>query len=400
MAEQITFPADNSTFTIGNTTYVWDDPPGIWRAYTVGDFSGGGGGGSRLTSGFPISPPDSTGSFTFPGGGLTGTGMGQVLYGHIVPGSNIGSVYIATNTTGTAWVQSGTTRDQSVASSASFMAFIGLDDVISCGNNGFEANYAAWDVVEDTSGSSTTVNIGGGGAGLQLGVTAKDTITTSTTITADDLSGTGPAWVLLGGGGGSGAVAQYNRVNNPSGSAGAGGAGGNYGFFLNDSASLVGASFTAGASGTAQSNVGVNVGDGTTVIFGSNGTAGTTSTLVLDGTTYTCTGGGGGTRGTPGTAGAAGTASATGGTPLDLIDVQTINTDIDTYWDGFIVVETGGNLRLGGNTADAAITGSGGGAGDAAFASPQGPDGEGPVREVTSGSGSAGSLQIVYQNQA
>ena len=249
-------------------------------------------------------------------------------------------------------------------------------------------------------GGGTTVNIGGTGGGLQLGVTAKDTITTSTTITADDLSGTGPAWVLLGGGGGSGAVAQYNRVNNPSGSAGAGGAGGNYGFFINDSANLVGASFTAGASGTAQSNVGVNVGDGTTVIFGSNGTAGTTSTLVLDGTTYTCTGGGGGTRGTPGTAGAAGTASATGGTPLDLIDVQTINTDIDTYWDGFIVVETGGNLRLGGNTADAAITGSGGGAGDAAFASPQGPDGEGPVREVTSGSGSAGSLQIVYQNQA
>ena len=45
MVEQITFPADNSTFTIGNTTYVWDDPPGIWRAYTVGDFSGGGGSG-------------------------------------------------------------------------------------------------------------------------------------------------------------------------------------------------------------------------------------------------------------------------------------------------------------------------------------------------------------------
>ena len=45
MAEQITFPANNSTFTIGNTTYVWDDPPGIWRAYTVGDFSGGGGSG-------------------------------------------------------------------------------------------------------------------------------------------------------------------------------------------------------------------------------------------------------------------------------------------------------------------------------------------------------------------
>ena len=69
-----------------------------------------------------------------------------------------------------------------------------------------------WEAADAPSlgGSSTTVNIGGGGTGLQLGVTAKDTITTSTTITADDLSGTGPAWVLLGGGGGSGAVAQYN----------------------------------------------------------------------------------------------------------------------------------------------------------------------------------------------
>ena len=63
-----------------------------------------------------------------------------------------------------------------------------------------------------------------------------------------------PAQALRGscsvGGGGSGAVAQYNRVNNPSGSAGAGGAGGNYGFFIADSADLVGAMFTAGASGT------------------------------------------------------------------------------------------------------------------------------------------------------
>ena len=281
------------------------------------------------------------------------------------------------------------------------MFYLGPNGTITGGNfNGAQFEARMVDIVPvSAGGSSTTVNIGGG-AGLQLGVTAKDTITTSTTITADDLTGTGPAWVLLGGGGGSGAVAQYNRVNSPSGSAGAGGAGGNYGFFINDSASLVGATFTAGASGTAQSNVGVNVGDGTTVIFGSDGTAGTTSTLVLDGTTYTCTGGGGGVRGNPGTAGAAGTATATGGTPLDLIDVQTINTDIDTYWDGFIVVDATGDLRLGGNVPDAALTGSGGGAGDAAFAVPQGRDGEGPVRAVNSGSGSAGSLQIVYQNQA
>ena len=145
--------------TTGNQQWVQSSPSALLAGSTSG------GGGSGLTSGFPISPPDSTGSFTFTGGGLTGTGMGQVLYGHIVPGSNIGSVGITTNTTGTAWVQSGTTRDQSVASSASFIAFIGLDDVIACSNNGFEANYAAWDVVEDTSGSSTTVNIGGGGGG-------------------------------------------------------------------------------------------------------------------------------------------------------------------------------------------------------------------------------------------
>ena len=144
--------------TLGNQQWVQSSPSALLAGSTSG------GGGSGLTSGFPISPPDSTGSFTFTGGGLTGTGMGQVLYGHIVPGSNIGSVGITTNTTGTAWVQSGTTRDQSVASSASFIAFIGLDDVISCGNTGFEADYAAWDVVEDTSGGggTTVVNIGGG----------------------------------------------------------------------------------------------------------------------------------------------------------------------------------------------------------------------------------------------
>ena len=427
--ESILFPNDppqeGDQFPIGNTTYAWDPTPGVWRAFTTATSSSGGGAAGTVPVGALAGLSNHTEETVGPNVTFTND-TGTTLYGKI--GGLVGGNGARIEITGAgAWVYRGPYRNQGQRSDSGLAPVFAqaTDDAaviiaVTGGSNtdgpfGWDGelflppgatarpispvSFTFWygSVVGATGGA--TVNIGGG-AGLQLGVTAKDTITTSTTITADDLTGTGPAWVLLGGGGGSGAVAQYNRVNNPSGSAGAGGAGGNYGFFINDSANLVGASFTAGASGTAQTSGAQNVGDGTTVIFGSNGTAGTTSTLVLDGTTYTCTGGGGGTRGTPGTAGAAGTASATGGTPLDLIDVQTINTDIDTYWDGFIVVETGGNLRLGGNTADAAITGSGGGAGDAAFASPQGPDGEGPVREVTSGSGSAGSLQIVYQNQA
>ena len=49
---------------------------------------------------------------------------------------------------------------------------------------------------------------------------------------------------------------------------------------------------------------------------------------------------------------------------------------------------------------DAAITGSGGGAGAASNAGRTNRDGSGVAPAVTSGSGSAGSLQIVYQNQA
>ena len=444
MAENITYPpydamlagtsvlntwSDGTQFSIGNTTYAWDPTPGLWRAFTTATSSSSGGdagGGfgrrdefydavragtgmlflNQQTGGVVTQTGDVAGRIDFSGGTVTLTGGTNGSYGHVTAQatSQFGRTYDMT-ATGGAYLIAGRFAQSSYVNAASISGevYIPAGDTITFVQDTFNATRVTGTLVDlaaAAGGSSTTVNIGGGGAGLQLGVTAKDTITTSTTITADDLSGTGPAWVLLGGGGGSGAVAQYNRVNNPSGSAGAGGAGGNYGFFINDSASLVGATFTAGASGTAQSNVGVNVGDGTTVIFGSDGTAGTTSTLVLDGTTYTCTGGGGGVRGNPGTAGAAGTATATGGTPLDLIDVQTINTDIDTYWDGFIVVDATGDLRLGGNVPDAALTGSGGGAGDAAFAVPQGRDGEGPVRAVNSGSGSAGSLQIVYQNQA
>lgn len=242
-------------------------------------------------------------------------------------------------------------------------------------------------------GGSTTINIGGGGAGLQLGETAMDNITTSRTIAAGDLTGTGPAWVMLAGGGGGGSTAIFNSLNT-AGSAGSGGAGGNYGFFLSDASTLVGATFTAGTAGQGNT-ITRNVSDGTTVVFGTDGTAGTTSTLVLDGTTYTCTGGGGGARGAPGTTGAAGTATATGGTPLDLLDVATANTDIDTYWNGFIVTVSG-VLRVGGSVVD--IAGSSGGPGGAASAAVS--SGASPPLTATSFNGSAGMLQIVYQNQA
>ena len=279
-------PQDGDQFTIGNTTYAWDPTPGIWRAVVTATSSSGGGGGSEFVSFDPRAVATSTNILTN-GGTLTAgengaygwftafnvnnltvsvTGDGSVL----MPGGN------ATHRDNARYLPQGfdtslslTTGPANQADFVGGMFYLGPNGTITSSGNTFEARMV--DIVPvSAGGGGTTVNIGGGGAGLQLGVTAKDTFLTSTTFTEMHLTGTGPAWVLLGGGGGSGAVAQYNRVNNPSGSAGAGGAGGNYGFFLNDSASLVGATFTAGTSGVAQTSGAQNISDGTTLIFGSN----------------------------------------------------------------------------------------------------------------------------------
>ena len=81
MAEQIQFPNNppqvGDQFTVGNTTYIWDDTPGLWRAFTTG--AGGGGGGiifstELITASDPAWSPSIDGTFTFIAVGSGGSG--------------------------------------------------------------------------------------------------------------------------------------------------------------------------------------------------------------------------------------------------------------------------------------------------------------------------------------
>ena len=251
--------------------------------------------------------------------------------------------------------------------------------------------------IQSSPGIAFESSSGGGYALSLLDEAPLDTTIDSTiagtgtpyTIQASDIIGTGPVWVQVNGAGGGGGAVVYG--NFARGTAAAGGAGGAYGFMLADATTLVGASLTVGAGGAGA------FANGSPGSFGlaQTGTQGGTSTLSIDGATITATGGGGGSAysgsmsgtGVPGTVG---TGSASGSNaPAELLD---INTDIDTYWNQFVVEGTNGSLTLAGSLVG---TGAPGGGGGAVTTTGSG----GTNGQARGGTGGAGSLQIVYQVQ-
>jgi hypothetical protein len=108
-----------------------------------------------------------------------------------------------------------------------------------------------------------------------------DVFTSSITLTADDINGSGAAWVGVSGGGGGGAGVVYasNSGFGSTGSGAPGGSGGVHGLFLTDVTNLIGASFVAGGGGGGSTTSGTpgsngisnrgSTGGGSTFSFGS-----------------------------------------------------------------------------------------------------------------------------------
>ena len=204
-------------------------------------------------------------------------------------------------------------------------------------------------------------------APLPTGTFLSETYTSSGTVS---LTGTGPGWVFLTGGGGSGG-AFIHVTTQPQ--AGPGGAGGTAGMFLPDLSVINGATFTLGAGGAGRNANGSG--------NDSNpGNAGATSSFSGGGVTLSATGGGGGGE-INFAAGAAGV-----GTPA--LDPQVARD----YWAGFLVDDGSGNM-VSGDTRVAVGGGNGGAA--ANLVSPAGI-----FASITSGAGGGGQLTIIYQDQS
>ena len=410
MAEQITFPADNSTFTIGNTTYVWDDPPGIWRAYTVGDFSGGGGGGAAVLVPDFVNPTSASSgtdgvlaSAAADGNGIFG--YYRIYTTHSAGDGAISNVASGSTTigTGTGWltqIGGGAASDNVLATDASVTVDDAGPTVVSgsfyipagedlyfAPNSDFRANASVtyYDLME-AGGGSTTVNIGGGSGGLALGTFANQVEGAGTSGTLS-LDFSGPAWVWLSGGGGGGGARVDTVLDEYAQNGGAAGSGG---FFLEDVSVLEGATYTVGAFGA-----------GASVTKATNdnaaGTAGGTSTLSWSGITLTCIGGAGGSgssgdaAGNPG--GAAGTASISGTDAPTLIPQADLLAAAQDAWRNTVIDGGSGNITLA--YAQVSFPTGTSGRGQTLML-----DGSGTTsRTATGTNGGAGTLTIVYQPQ-
>ena len=249
-----------------------------------------------------------------------------------------------------------------------------------CGDTG--ENPGLFTLVEDISGQQQWVQTTPPEATarsnrLLFGTYAGQTIAASGTVS---LTGRGPAWVSLSGGGGSGGV--HINTDLVDATAGPGGRGGVIGTFLEEVSVLEGATLTLGAGGIGRRVI-------TTGNNSDPGNAGGTSSLSWSGGSLSATGGGGGTE-VNFVPGAAGTGSASGVTPLTAAELTAEAMD---YWNQFAVV-FGSNLRLGGRDVVIAGGGVGGAARNVHNTNPGGA-----TIDVTSGPGGGGVLQIAYQNQ-
>lgn len=126
-------------------------------------------------------------------------------------------------------------------------------------------------------------------------VLTADTFTSSITLSANDINGSGAAWVGVSGGGGGGAGVIYASSSGlgATGSGAPGGAGGIHGLFLSDVTDLIGASFVAGSGGGGSTTGGTPGSSGRST----RGNSGGSSTFSYG--SVTGAGGGGGLGGNP-----------------------------------------------------------------------------------------------------
>lgn len=201
-------------------------------------------------------------------------------------------------------------------------------------------------------------------------VLTSDTFTSSITLSANDINGSGAAWVGVsgGGGGGGGVIYASSSGFGATGSGAPGGSGGLHGFFISDVTGLIGASFSPG-SGGGGSTTGHTPGNNGRATRGNSGGSSTFSYGSV-----TAGGGGGGLGGTSGSGardpGAAG--SITG------IDIA---ASIASFYSGETITGPQGVSPSAGGTAGPKVFTGGGNT---------------PGQSV-GGAGTGGKLVIIYE---
>lgn len=193
-----------------------------------------------------------------------------------------------------------------------------------------------------------------------------DIFTSSITLTADDINGSGAAWVGVSGGGGGGAGVIY--ATSATGSGAPGGAGGIHGLFVSDVTDLIGASFVAGGGGGGSTTGHTPGSSGRS----SRGNPGGTSTFSYGNVTAAAGSGG---LGGPSGSGAKDPGNTGADTGIN------ITSSIASYYSGKVTAGTTGALR-----------GSAGAAGPAVLTG-----GENTPGTSYGGAGGSGNLTIIYE---
>lgn len=197
-------------------------------------------------------------------------------------------------------------------------------------------------------------------------VLTADYFTSSITLTANDINGSGAAWVGVSGGGGGGAGVIY--ATSATGSGAPGGSGGVHGLFLSDVTDLIGASFVAG-SGGGGSTTGHTPGSSGRSTRGSSGGSSTFSYGSV-----TAAAGSGGLGGPSGSG-----ARDPGNTGADTgIDIA---ASIASYYSGEYISGPTGALRGSAGTAGPVVL----------------TGGENTPGTSVGGSGGSGNLTIIYE---
>ena len=321
MSENIEWPQDppqaGDQITIGNTTFAWNDDPGIWVGFVNATTESGGGTTEDLFTPTSTTRVDLN-SVTVPAGtwsmhvglndnsepytltlpttnmvGLTASLSGSILGGFVFNGTNYDYAYTKEGTNNDFESRTGQTTIPLFGGlgggTGISMIFTCSGDVTFSTDEGARWLYTPLNLGGTTTNNNTTVNIGGGGGGgggifdesFRFEVASAGTGTYTIPFT-------GAYRIILSGGGGSG------WVSDTGGSLSVGGGGGG-GMCYVHAAQLSEGDVVSYTIGTGSSNSGRD----------STGSAGSPSTLTVGGLTLTAGAGGGGGIGVGGTGGIA-----------------------------------------------------------------------------------------------